>query len=223
LTSHNWENYKRPGLICNFKIHPMGGTPLPPVDPFKSPVDLPMVSNPSELFEQQHGASVIIQPKRHLDQTVIVTCTQASESPLGSLGRIWECLKGVKCEGWFYANGKSVTSGRLRTGRRTIFLDTGHAFRGKPRSQVFEFCLVQESVLDVPDSVPSGLDLPDIVDGTPIYRVRKLANADEAKRYMLADAIDWSIGTIGSYTVVAEGAEVDELCQKQLGERKVWI
>lgn len=226
LTSDNWKNYANPGLICTVKTHPTNALPPPPPpDPFGDSSELPVVRSPCELFEQPHGANVTLHRNRYRDQTVIVTRKQASESFSGGLGRVWKCLESAEGERWFYTDGSRV-SGRLQRERRTIFLDTGLAFRGRPSGQVSKFCLVQESVLEAVEAVeavPSDLSVSGSVNGTPIYRVRNFADAEEAKGYMLADATDLGIGTIGSYVVVAKGTKVDGLCRKEIGSEEVWI
>jgi hypothetical protein len=80
--------------------------------------------------------------------------------------------------------------GRPTNDGRVIFVDTGHAFFGKPTGAVLGFYLIQESVLEVDQSINSSLDISDSVSGTPIYRVRNFVNVEDAKRYMFADAID---------------------------------
>ncbi|OCK75880.1 hypothetical protein K432DRAFT_408650 [Lepidopterella palustris CBS 459.81] len=156
---------------------------------------------------------------QYYNKTAIIIHNKASESLSGGLGRVWECLEGSKYERWTCADGLQVPSGSIRGEGKIIFLDTGHAFRGIPDSQISRFCLVQESVLE---TVGPNWGSSNIVAGTPIYRVRRFADA-EAKRYMLADAANEGIGTIGSYVVVSEGTTVDGLCKKKIGKEEIWI
>ena len=231
LTSDNWKNHDKPGLICNIQINPpKAQLPIPPPPPPKAQLPIPLPPPPPsifvsvyyywELFEQRDGASITIPHRQYCNQSAVVTRKQASDSSLGGLGRLWKCLEGVQYERWVYSDGSRVSSGRPKSDRRVIFLDTGLAFRGKPVGQVLGFCLIQESMLEVN---PTDLGLSDGVSGTPIYRVRNFDDAEEAKRYMFADATEQCIGTVGSYYVVAKGTQVGGLFCKKIGQEVVWI
>jgi hypothetical protein len=168
----------------------------------------------SDLFKPQ-GTRILLVSNRTYDEPVVVTHNQASESSWGGLGRASKVLKSpeFEFECWLYANGTKASSARILR-KRTVFLDTGHAFCGRPKGQVLKFCLVQESVLEMPDGG---------VNGTPVYRVRPFANVEEAKNYMLADAMDLGVGTIGFYIIVVKGAEVDGLFRKEPRGEEIWI
>ncbi|OCK75893.1 hypothetical protein K432DRAFT_160088 [Lepidopterella palustris CBS 459.81] len=179
---------------------------------------LPIVRTPYDLFRQCPGATVMLRTQ-YCNRTAVITHNQAGESSLGNLGRVWKCLEGAKYERWTFADGSQVCSGSIPREGKIIFLDTGHAFRGNPDSQIFRFCIVQESVLN---GGPNW-GLSDIVAGTPIYRVRSFASAEEGKWYMFVDAANEGIGTIGAYVVVSEGSRVNGLHKKKIGKEEVWI
>ncbi|KAF2801446.1 uncharacterized protein BDZ99DRAFT_504580 [Mytilinidion resinicola] len=173
----------------------------------------PMVRVPSDLFKQNHGAQVTIHGKDitrryNMNKTATITRERAGKSYLGNLGRLWACLEKAKGEYWYYADGLQAMNISLK-GRTTIHLDTGHAFCGKVRDQVCtKFYLVQDSIDQ---------------SGTPVYRARLFMSGDEAMQHILTDAENESIGTIGSYIVVDEGAEVDRLHSQILGGEVVWV
>jgi hypothetical protein len=61
------------------------------------------------------------------------------------------------------------------------------------------------------------------MSGTPIYRVRNFVDAEDAKRYIFANATDQYIGTIVSYYIVAKGTEVEGLYRKEISRQVIWI
>ncbi|KAL9077894.1 MAG: hypothetical protein Q9157_003193 [Trypethelium eluteriae] len=171
----------------------------------------PLIDNTTDLFNQEAGKKVALPGKRK--RVALITRQQPNKSSKGILARIPKLLE-YTGEYWHFLDGTKAASGSISKVDKTIILDIGHAFRCNSYDIILGFCLVQEATLM--DGVPSE----DVCQAyCPLYRVRRFADAEEAKTNMLLDATDHYISTIGSYVILGKGTQVDGLwCQDLEGE-----
>ena len=214
INSENWRNPNGPNFHWKATLSGPYAMGLPPKKLAKDIANPQDVSDSFSIFQYGNGARVRLKLEGCSPRIVTITSKRCEYLFRGLLARLPTLLE-FRAEHWYYSDGTRMDPGTINVNQKSILLEIGHAFRCELGDNVLSFCIVQESA-QTTNSITG-------YNGTytPVYRVKKLTGPDEAERYVVQDAAEHGIGTIGSFVILKKGTRVEGLCCGEIGDMTI--